>query len=291
LPIDGYAKKRLIDKTKEQKNSLMRKILSQKKKNFQNNLQITTFNKRVNRIIVLLLCLTIMTACANLNGTSVPEPVTEPISQDELLQLQNKVKHLETLLKEKEAFIRQQNLLQEKQIKAQHDTSNEVTRAQLKLHRLATKPSAASIIAEVEVAMEELKQGQISASGQALQIQAGHLLDAASKSYQQDEYTSSMNYAAQAYEIINMLLDQSRRKANTNHSQVRFHVPVMLRTNTNANLRKNPNANSTILSELQKSALLTASAYQNNWLLVQTEEDKQGWVHNSLVEAHINNNH
>ncbi len=268
----------------------MEKKLSQKK-HHQNDLKIISFKKIVNRIIAVSLCLNIMTACANLNNASTPEPVAEPISKYELLRLQNKVEHLETLLEEKEAFIRQQNLLQKKQIKVQQDTSNEVTRAQLKLHRLATKPSSASTIAEVEVAMEELMQKQISASDQALQVQAKHLLDAASVAYQQDEYTSSMNYASQAYEIINMVLDKNRRRSGTSRSQVRFHVPLMLRTNTNVNLRKNASAKSAILRELQKSATLTANAYQNNWLLVQTENDEQGWVHSSLVEAQINNNH
>ncbi len=269
----------------------MKKKLSQKKQHRQNDLKIKSLKKISNRIIVVLLCLNIMTACANLNGTPAPEPVAEPISKYELLKLQNKVEHLETLLEEKEAFIRQQNLLQEKQIKAQQDTSNEVTQAQLKLHRLATKPSTASTIAEVEVAMEELMQKQISVSDQALQIQAKYFLDAASAAYQLDEYTSSMNYASQAYEIINMVLDKNRKRSDASRSQVRFHVPLMLRTKTNVNLRKNPSAKSAILRELQKSALLTANAYQNNWLLVQTENDEQGWVHNSLVEAQINNNH
>lgn len=261
----------------------------------QNNLKYLYLKKKLNRTIAVLLCLFLMTACANLDTPPPSEPVINPTSQEELFQLQNKVKHLEELLEEKEAFILQQNLLQQKQIQAQQDaqqdTSDEITRAQLKLHRLATKPSAASTIAEVEVAMEELKQKEISESGQTLQIQAQHLLDAASKSYQQDEYTSSMNFASQAYEIINMLLDLHGRKVHINRSQVRFHVPLMLRINTNANLRKHPNANSAIIRELQESTFLTANAYHYNWLLVLTEEDEQGWVHNSLIESQIYNNH
>ncbi len=261
----------------------------------QDTLKFIHFRKVLNQKIVVLLCLFFMTACANLNTPPPPEPVIDPTTQKELIQLQNKVKHLEELLEEKEAFILEQNLLQQKQIKAQQDaqqdTSDEVTRAQLKLHRLATKPSTASTIAEVEVAMEELKQKKISETGQILQAQAQHLLDAASKAYQQDEYTSSMNFASQAYEIINMVLDLNDKKVHINRSQVRFHVPLMLRINTNANLRQNPNANSAIIRELTKNTLLTANAYHYNWLLVLTEEEEQGWVHNSLIESQIYNNH
>ncbi|MCH9638150.1 MAG: hypothetical protein K0U40_01530, partial [Betaproteobacteria bacterium] len=123
----------------------------------QDTLKFIHFRKVLNQKIVVLLCLFSMTACANLNTPPPPEPIIDPTTQKELIQLQNKVKHLEELLEEKEAFILEQNLIQQKQIKAQQDaqqdTSNEVTRAQLKLHRLATKPSTASTIAEVEVAM------------------------------------------------------------------------------------------------------------------------------------------
>ncbi len=237
--------------------------------------------KKSWRQVMVVLCLNTLTACVTLTGEQ--QSVSKPQCCDELHQLRSKVKELEDLLVEKEALIHKQSQIQQKQIQVQKQTNDEISRTRLRLHRLATKPSTASTIAEVEVAMARLKQRQLAISDLRLKEQAQVFLDAAIQSYQKDEYTSSMNYASQAYEMINMVSDKSR----VNKALIGFHVHVTLSANTGVNMRRASNSGALILLVLEKDAKLIANAYQGNWLRVQAENGEQGWVYNSLVDTRI----
>ena len=70
-----------------------------------------------------------------------------------------------------------------------------------------------------------------------------------------------------------------------------FQVPVTLYTNTDVNLRKDSNKDSARLLTLENGTVLTANAYQGNWLRVQTEDNNQGWVLNTLIETKMSNGH
>lgn len=228
------------------------------------------------------------TGCANF-GSSEPKPA--PITQEAFQQLQKKIKQLEKVVREKDVIILKQHMHQQQQAQAQQDTSHEAARTRLKLHRLATKPSTASTIAEVEVSINRLTQDTTSVTNQDLQTQAQYLFDEATRLYALDEYASSMNHAAQAYEIISMAADKNRSASTSKHPIVTFQVPIILQTKTGVNLRKESRKKSAILFTFEKGAALTANAYQGNWLRIQTEDNYQGWVFNSLVEIPMRNAH
>ena len=242
---------------------------------------------RLFQLVIVLSSVNMMMGCAHREPTHVIEPVIETTPYDEIaiLQLQDEIKRLQELVQEKDKVIRQQHAHQQSQDQEQREASSEVARAQTRLHRLATKPSTASTIAEVEVAMESLKQTQISDASQALQQQAQSLLDAALVSYKQDDYVAAMNYASQAQEFINMVADQSRKEPYYNRKTVPIHVPLVLQTVTDVNLRHNPHGNAKILDILEKGCILLANAYRGNWFRVQTEDGRQGWVLNALVRT------
>lgn len=236
--------------------------------------------------LVIVLSMTMMIGCAFREPMHAPEPAIEATpsyNEIAILQLQDEIKRLQDLIKKKDRVIREQHAHQQSQDKGQQEASNEVARAQTRLHRLATKPSTASTIAEAEVAMESLKRTQISGASQALQQQAQSLLDAALASYKQDNYVAAMNYASQAQEFINMVADQNRQESYYNRKTVPIHVPFVLQTITDVNLRQNPHGNAKILNTLDKGCILVANAYRGNWFRVQTEDGHQGWVLNALV--------
>ena len=101
---------------------------------------LRTYSTSPHRMTVILLTLIATVGCASLGS---PEPEPAPITQEALEQLQQEVRHLEKIVQEKDAIILKQQKHQQQQIQAQQDTSHEAARTRLKLHRLATKPSAA----------------------------------------------------------------------------------------------------------------------------------------------------
>ena len=127
-----------------------------------------------------------------------PEPAAAPLADSpakaqcefelQKLMTEKDVQHqeierLQKVVAEKDAQIRSQQARQQDQAKTLQETSNLAAQAQVKLRRLATRPAAASAIAEVEMVMGNLTSSPLAGSEQMLQTQAQRLLSAAVASY------------------------------------------------------------------------------------------------------------
>ena len=252
------------------------------------------------RIILALLGLN-MTAC---NILLKPPPPEIPLDccvkeQHEIERLQKlvlvekeaqqyEIGRLQNLLTEKEAQLRAQQVRQQEQAKMLQKTINRAAHAQVKLRRLATRPAAASTIAEVEVAMENLKSSPVAESERVVQAQAQRLVNAAVASYVEDNYVAAMDYAAHARGFIDMIRNNRKFKlSDPRRVTTSFEVPIPLRTTVNSNLRQKPGLRAAILDVLKKNSTLIAEAYQGDWLQVQTADGQSGWVLNMLVETQV----
>lgn len=258
------------------------------------------------RITLVLLGLNIMGCSILLKSQSPEPPAASPESsikdQQEIERMQKllvekeaekeaqqqEIERLQKMLVEKEAQIRVQQARQQDQAKTLQETSSQAVHAQVKLRRLATRPAAASTIAEAEVAMENLKSTQFTESEQVVQSQAQHLLSAAAVSYAEDNYVAAMEYAAYARGFIDMIKNNRAFKMSDSRRVITpFEVPIPLRAATNSNLRQNPALSAAVLSVVKKNSPMTAEAYQGDWLRIQTADGQSGWVLNTLVEAQV----
>ncbi len=201
---------------------------------------------------------------------------------------QHEIERLQKLLAEKEAHIRSQEARQQDQAKALQETNSQAAHAKVKLRRLATRPAAASTIAEVEMIMENLKSSSMTDSEKILQTQAQLLLNAAVASYAEDNYATAMDYAAQAREFIDMVRNNRAHKATDPHQvTVPFQVPIPLRAKVDSKLRQQPSLRAAVLGMLGKDSTMTAEGYRGDWLQIVTADGRSGWVFNILVEAQL----
>lgn len=202
--------------------------------------------------------------------------------------LQHEIDRLQKLLAEKEAHIRSQEVRHQDQVKALQETSSQAAHAQVKLRRLATRPAAASTIAEVEVLMRNLNSSARTDAEVILQTQAQRLLDAATAAYGKDNFSAAMDYAAQAREFLGMINNNRARKTSESLQViVSFNVPLPLRASANSNLRQKPSLAAPIVGTLKKDTAMTADAYRGEWLQILTSDGRSGWVLNELVETQV----
>ncbi|CAH1905700.1 conserved hypothetical protein [Candidatus Nitrotoga sp. HW29] len=259
--------------------------------------RLRTQSDKLNSLLktwaVQILCSTVITLLSlNITGCTLSKPIpvvtTAPIPPHEPNDLlQREIERLQQQLAEKEVQIRNLNARQQGHAKALQETTSQVTREQVRLRRLATQPGAASSIAEVEVALANLKSSQITTPGQILQAQ--RLLDAATTSYAKGNYGTTMDHTAQTREFIDMVMDNRTRKASDPRLvMIPFNVPIPLRAKSNIHLRREPSGSTVKLGALKKGAALTAHAYLGDWLHVQTDNERSGWILNTLVEVHVN---
>jgi len=88
------------------------------------------------------------------------------------------------------------------QVKVLQESKREVTRAKVKLRRLATRADAASYIAEVEVARESLLSSRGAMSTAPQMVQAKRLLQSTAAPFAQGDYGLAMDRAAEAEQLI-----------------------------------------------------------------------------------------
>ena len=224
---------------------------------------------------------------------AVPEPCNKERCEAEREKLlteralqQQEIERLQKLLAEKDALIRNQQVRQQDQAKTLQETSSQAAHAQIKLRRLATRPAAASTIAEAEISMEGLKSSPLSDTERMLQAQAQRLLAAATVLYDEDNYAAAMDHAAQAREFVDMMKNGRIRKA-ADQIAVSLQTLIPLRAAVDSNLRQKPGLKGAVLGVLKKNSTMIAEAYQGDWLQVQTADGRSGWILNTLVEVQV----
>lgn len=223
-----------------------------------------------------------LSGCALLQAPApAPAPVTVSCEQQD-----NEIARLQQVLAEKDAQIQQQHVQQKVQATELKQTTGEVTRAEIKLRRLATQADAASQLAEVEVALQTLRSEALSAREVSKLTQAQRILDAGAASFAQSDYGAAVDFAAQSLEIIDMVAS-GRKSTPVAHAavEVPFQVPVALRTRIDCNLRAQPGTTNKILDTLPQGTGLRVQAYRGEWWRVSTEDGRTGWVLGDLLEA------
>lgn len=173
---------------------------------------------------------------------------------------------------------------QKHQVQELKDSTNQVARAEVKLRRFATETDVASRLAEVEVAMEVLQSSLDADNKLPLQPLAQNFLDKASACFKRSEYSAAADHAAQAEQLINMLMDDQAVAGLQVVSETSFKVAIPLMIKVDSQLRREPHSKAAVLNKLQKATQITARSYQGQWLGVQTEDGNTGWVSADIVE-------
>ncbi len=121
------------------------------------------------------------------------------------------IERLRQELSNRDAEIRELRSDQRVQVKVLQESKREVSRAKVKLRRVATRADAASYIAEVEVAMDALRRSVRAPSSVRRVAQAQQLLDSTAAPFAQGDYSAAMDHAAEAERLI-ALASEDRRQ-------------------------------------------------------------------------------
>ncbi len=133
---------------------------------------------------------------ANPSQPTELEPIPIPEKLPCAKQCEAEINRLKKQLKEKGDLLRSYQAQLKDQKPLNSENVSEATQAQTKLYRLASQPSAASKIAEVEAETENLKQSLLinaDRSDQRLFNHSQQLINAASQAYQIQHVNSPLN--------------------------------------------------------------------------------------------------
>jgi hypothetical protein len=183
-------------------------------------------------------------------------------------------------LASREAELRDLRSNQRDQVRVLQDSTREVTRAKVKLRRLATQADAASYIAEVEVAMESLRSSLGATSTVPLMMLAQGILDSTAAPFTLGDYGVAMDRAAQAEQLIAVVADNRVRPRQRRRvlGEVLLQVAIPLKVTVDSKLRRQPFGRAPVVGVLKKDSALVAYSYKGSWLKVETEDGRSGWV-------------
>lgn len=109
------------------------------------------------------------------------------------------------------------------QVKVLQESKREVTRAKVKVRRLATKPDAASYIAEVEVALASQRASTGGKSSDPRIAQAQRLLESTDAPFAQGDYGVAMDRAAEAEQLIMAVADVHTQRPSPTRAKMASH--------------------------------------------------------------------
>jgi hypothetical protein len=187
----------------------------------------------------------------------------------------------------REEQLRDQRSSQRDQVKVLQESTREITRAKVKLRRLATQADTASYIAEVEVAMESLRGSVGGTSTIPLLALAQGILDTTAAPFAQGDYGVAMERAAQAEQLITLVAHYQVRPGSRVRvpGEVPLQIAIPLKVIEDSNLRRQPFAKAPIIALLKKDSPLIAHAYKGSWLQVETGDGRAGWVDQARLGA------
>jgi Bacterial SH3 domain len=166
------------------------------------------------------------------------------------------------------------------------ETQREVVRSMAKVQTLASRAEAASGMAEAEVATQTLRR---TVRGQAPPelAKATKLLKEAQDEFDRQNYGGALWLASQSKTLASVgrsrvsAVDQSSLRPG----EVMFAVPVSLRTSARSNMREGPGTNYRSLQTVDAGTALTGYSYVDQWIRVEDNGGRSGWVYWSLVET------
>lgn len=173
------------------------------------------------------------------------------------------------------------------QVRVLQESTREVTRAKVKLRRLATQADAASYVAEVEVAMASLRSALGLTATVPLLALAQDLLESTAVPLAQGDYGVATDRAAQAEQLIALIAHYRVRPGTRPRvpGEVPLQVAIPLKVTADSNLRRRPLGKAAVIGVLRKDSPLVAHAYKGSWMQVETEDGRSGWVDQTRLGA------
>jgi uncharacterized coiled-coil protein SlyX len=193
-------------------------------------------------------------------------------------EAEQRVSRLELRLMEREAQV------EDLQVRLD-EARREVVRSMAKVQTLATRAEAASGMAEAEIALRTLRR---SAGGQAAPelAKVTKLLEDATKEFNIQNYGGALWLANQAKATAGVGRSRFANgdPAAARPGEVMFAVPLHVQTLSRSKMREGPGTTYRALTTLEPGTSLVGFSYVDQWMRVQDDSGRTGWVFWNLVQ-------
>ena len=162
----------------------------------------------------------------------------------------------------------------------------EVVRTKSKLRGIESKAEAASTMAEVEIALRQVKaEAANTMQSPGLGIRkAEQLLAMSAAEFENSNYGGTIYLASQAKSLIGTRREQmGTSNLSLQPDEVPFAFPIALATLRKSNVRHGPGAAFEVLLTLPPQTPVLGLAYKDEWVRIRVDDGRDGWMHYALV--------
>lgn len=247
--------------------------------------------RRATRVFAPL-ALVLAASCAPVHGPAPitasvpvwprPAPVVASVAEScpQCVELRAEIARLRLDLSTRDNELRELRAQQREQARALEESSRQAVRAKVKLRRLASQADAASAIAEAEVALGSARASPTGAAAPSLLGLAEEILKASEPPFAQGDYDGASDLAAHASQILTAALEPAPRASGRGRPahELAFESVIPLRVKSESVLRQQPADRSATAGALKEGTLLVAVAARDQWLRVETDDGRSGWI-------------
>lgn len=168
-----------------------------------------------------------------------------------------------------------------------NEAVQEVVRTKSKLRGIESRAEAASTMAEVEIALKQVKTAAEKAKQDpGLGIRkAEELLAMGAKEFEKNNYGGAIYLATRAKTLIGKRRDQiGTQDTSLQPDEVAFAFPIALKSLKRSNVRDGPGRAFKVLLTLPTETPLLGLSYKDDWVRVRLDDGRDGWMHYSLVD-------
>ena len=236
------------------------------------------------KFIVVTSAMLLGAACAPHTGGPAPAPVHDTVRVVDTVTVAGRPDPQT----EQRAALLQLRLLEQNAIADDlqgrlDDAMREVVRAMAKLQSLATRAEAASAMAEADVATRQLKGPGANAATVAEAARAQKLLDLSNTEFQAQNFGGAVYLANQAKSVANAVRGVAGGATDLRQGEIAFAIPVPVEASGRGNVREGPGATFKVVFTVESGARLMAQSYWENWVRVQDEGGRSGWIFGTSV--------
>ncbi len=239
----------------------------------------------LRRLLVLPAVIVLASACASAKPAAGPvaanpAPVKPRVIHDTVVvrdpELERRVTLLELRLLEKEAQVED---LEVRLV----DTRTAVVRAMAKAQTATSRAEAASGMAEAEVALQSLRASKGQNLPEALQVT--HLVKQSSLEFDRKNYGGALYLAnqAKALAVSYRARGTTAAREEPRTGETAFVLPIRIKVESKGNVREGPGTNFGVAFGVESGTLLTAYSYTEDWIKINDERGRNGWIFRSLV--------
>lgn len=207
--------------------------------------------------------------------TAVIDTVLVERESPRLAELEQRVARLQLQLLEREAQI--------EQLQRSRDAAvEEVLRVSARLQTSASRAEAASVIAEAEIAVNELRGVDVAAP----EIdEATRMIQQAATAFDAGNFSGALYAGSEARRLAQTALTRrgSGAERDLQPGEAWFTTPLRLETLRRSNLREGPGLDRPVLFTVDQGTPLTGLSYTDQWVRVRDESGRTGWIFHTLV--------